>query len=482
MTRATAVVAVDVGTSGVRAAIVELGRGVLRAVRVTRASSVEGDRFDAAALDADVDRALRDLAVDQSIAAVGVTAHIGSVVVDEALEPVVEAGGWSDRRGLDLLAALDERDRSGILAAAGRPALAGGGLALALELKAQELIAAGSTDRVRSILSPKDLIVARLTGTLATDSIDAAYTLAADVRHGGWHHDALEALAVPASWFPRQVSPLDLVGVVSATAAARTGLPAGTPVVSGGPDGSMGLGLLLGDRGDGIADVAGTTDVLGMLIDDSSEVPAGSVLNPAVVPGRWVAGGATGTTGGAVAQWRRLVGAVDDAQLAGVPFGSDGLRVLPAMSGERFPRWRPDSRGGVIGQRADHGAAALLRAAQEGSAFTVREGLDLLDPSGGRPVVFAGGAARSAHVAQLRADCFARTVRVSSEPDATLLGAAAVALIGVGAAPGVDAARDAMGVTFTDVHPRVDTERSLDAYEAWRATRSIAGDAGSPKR
>ncbi len=476
MSAESAVVAIDVGTSGVRAALVEPGRGAVRAARVPRASSVDGARFDAASLEAEVERAVSDLALDRHVAAIGVTAHIGSVAVDEHLDVVMEAGGWADARGLDLLEAAPARLREDILERAGRPALCGGALSLALELKASEMIAPGSADRVRAILSPKDFILARLTGTCTTDVIDAAYTLAADVRRGEWHRQALAALGIPAAWFPPQVSPISIVGEVSAGAASRTGVPVGTPVVSGGPDGSVGLGLLLGERAESIADIAGTTDVLGMLLTDASAAPAGAVLNPALVPHRWVAGGATGTTGGAVAQWRRLVGAVDDGELASTPFGCDGLQVLPSMSGERFPRWRSASRGAVLGQRATHGAAAMLRAAQEGSAFAVREGLDVLDPGRSLPVLLAGGAARSAHVAQLRADCFARTVSVASEPDATLLGAAALAFVGASVVPDLDAARDALGVRFRDVEPRIEAGRSTRVYEAWREARAqVAG-------
>lgn len=454
-----AVVAVDVGTSAVRAALVDLDRGVDRAVRVARADAAGGVVFDAEQLVDDVAAALRGLELDGGPAALSISAHIGAVAVDERLQPVTLAAGWADTRGVDALGALD----AGMLHAAGRPVVTGGALALGAAL-------AGSprAGEVHAILSPKDFLVARLTGVLRTDVVDAAYSLAFDVRAKRWRDDSLQAVGVPRSWMPKAVEATAVVGAVHSAATSFTGLPAGVPVVAGGPDGSVGLGLLLGQRTDVLGDVAGTTDVLGRLVDADS-APPGAVVNPALVSDRWVAGGATGMTGGAVARWRSLVGAVDDDALAAVPPGCDGLRIVPTLSGSRFPRWDSSTRGAVLGQTPEHGPAHLLRAAQEGSAFVVREGLDLLDPDRVLPVVIAGGAMRSPHVAQLRADLLGRTMLVASDPDVTLLGAAALAGIGVGLVPGLDEARERLGVRFAAVEPDAGRGAVLDGVHGeWR--------------
>jgi sugar (pentulose or hexulose) kinase len=484
----SAVVAVDVGTSAVRAALVHAELGVLATTRVARSASVGGELFDPLALLADVDEAiggLREAAARGgdpagsgvigsgagvlAPAALAISAHIGTVAVDASLAPVLPGGGWADPRGIDRLRALPTEQLDALLLACGRPAATGGAFALALELEASAL-----GDRVAALLSPKDFLLAHLTGVIATDAVDAAYTGVSDVRARDWQLAAIEAAGVPAAWFPRQVAPDGVVGAVTVDASARCGLAAGTPVVAGGPDGSVGIGLLLGSSGHGIADVAGTTDVIGRLIDRPDDAPADAILNPALVADRWVAGGATGLSGGAVARWRGLVGAVDDVELAAVEPGCDGLRIVPTMSGERFPRWRPSGRGSVHGMGAQHGAAEILRAAQEGATFTVREGVDVLDPTRGLPLLFAGGSARSAHVAQLRADALGRVIRVAEDPDVTLLGAAALALVGSGIAGDLDDARDRLGLRFHDVHPDpAAAARYDDVYADWRRVRDL---------
>ncbi|GAA5159038.1 xylulokinase [Amycolatopsis dongchuanensis] len=463
------VAAVDVGTSAVRAAIVRADGRTIAHARVERTSSVGGELYDPDALVAEVNAALRAVADAPAPDAVVVSAHIGAVVVDADARPIVPGGGWADRRGLDALLAAPDALRARIRAASGRPQLTGGALALLLSLTGDE------RRRARAVLSPKDHLVAALTDELATDTIDAAYTLASDGATGRWCEDVIAELGLDPGLFPPQLAPTATVGGLTAAAAAATGLPAGTPVLSGGPDGSVGIALLLGTSSEAVADVAGTTDVVGRLLPGdrgTADVGAGVVLNPSALPGRVVAGGATGLTGGAVAHWRGLVGAVADDVLDAVPPGADGLRVLPAMTGERFPRWRSDAAGGLAGQRPSHGPAHLLRAAQEAAAFTVREGIDVLDPGGELPVVFAGGSARSEAVARLRADVWGRPVRVAGDPDVTLRGAAALGLVGVGLLADLDEARRRLlGEDRVVMPDPARTRRYRDVYEEWRALR-----------
>ncbi|MGW3238968.1 xylulokinase [Streptomyces olivaceus] len=468
----THVIAVDVGTSAVRAAALDADGRTLAQTRIARASGLGGDTFDAEALDREVRAALAGVSGGPAPAALAVAAHIGTVAVDSGLRPVGPGSGWADSRGVPRLAALGGATLGRLLAAAGRPSPAGGALA--------GLLDTGPADRARvhAVLSPKDFLVARLTGRLTADTISAAYTLASDVRRRAWNVAVLRETGVDPALFPPQSEPASVVGTLTPEAAAATGLPAGLPVVSGGPDGSVGIGLLLGTAEDVVADVAGTTDVVGRLLAGPGDLPDGAVLNPSVLPGRFVAGGATGLTGGAVAHWRSLVGTVDEERLAAVPPGADGLVVLPSMTGARFPDWRPGARGGVLGQRPEHGAAHLLRAAQEAASFTVREALDRLDPTGALPVAFAGGSSRSAHVAQLRADVLDRPLLLSPQPDVTLLGAAALALLGSGGVTDLDALRSRLvgGLRRVDPDP-ARAARYAGLHARWRALRDAVDSA-----
>lgn len=434
-----------------------------------RRGPADGSLFDAEVLVADVCAALSSLSDLADVRALAVSAHIGTVPVGpDTTEVVAPAGGWSDPRGLEQLDGLDPLLAEGLRAVSRRPALGSSAAALAVHLGDDPLVRA----RVHRLLSPTGLLVHRLTGVTVSDTVNAAYTLVFDVIARRWAPELVAALGADPAWFPRQANPAEVVGTVTADAARQTGLPTGLPVVAGGPDGSVGAGLLLGGDTGLVADVAGTTDVLARLVGDPDEAPAETVLNPALTGAGWTAGGPTGMTGGAVAGWRSLLGAVSEEVLAGVAPGVGGLLVVPGQTGTRFPRWRPQERGAVLGQRPEHGAAELLRAAQEGAAFTVREAVQVLDPSGAAPVVLAGGTARSATGAQLRADVLGRATHVSRDPDVTLLGAAALALVGAGVVADVGEARGCLGPVLTTIEP--DPRRSArydQIYDAWREAR-----------
>ena len=87
------------------------------------------------------------------------------------------------------------------------------------------------------VLLPKDYVRLSLTGEHALDKADGAGTLLFDLAARDWSPEVTDALRIPREWLPRDArgtrrSP----GVVSAAAAAATGLRAGTPVVAGGGD------------------------------------------------------------------------------------------------------------------------------------------------------------------------------------------------------------------------------------------------------
>lgn len=474
--------AVDVGSSAVRAAVVRPDGVIVAVARVGRPDSHAGVVFDpellwqqfAAACTA-LERPLR-----AQVGVVAIAGHIGTVFLDGNARPLGPGRGWADTDGLELFARALGDDARRLLPRSGRPVVTGGAGAAALWLRAEK---PREFDRVASMVAPKDFLVVRLTGSVATDHTSAAYTGLSRVGGRNWDGELLSATGLDAGLLPRQIAGTDVVDGLARRVAAELGLPPGIPVVAGGPDGSVGAAFVVGERSDVIADVAGTTDVLVGLIDDADSAPTEAIVNPYPLGG-FSAGGATGMTGGALAQWTSLCGFTDTASAVAavgargrpVP-GAGGLRVLTTLSGGRFPRWRPDLSGAVWGQRADHGPADFIQATAEGAAFVVREGIDVLDPHGVKTIALAGGAARSRLLAELRADILGRPVLLCSEPDVSLLGAALLAFRGAGFSVGGDfdvAARSAeiiapdrsRAAAYTAVF--AEWQRGLDVHTASR--------------
>jgi sugar (pentulose or hexulose) kinase len=368
-----------------------------------------------------------------TVAGLAIAGHVGTVFVDDRFASVASPGGWSDSRGLDELTLRMADSIDGYSAITGRPRPTGGAAAAWLDLARED---PRSAARVRHVLQPKDFIIARLTGLAVTDATSAAYTGLSDVRDGCWSVSVAELVDLPVDVLPAQVSATEPVGPLLPEVARRLGLPGDCVAVAGGPDGTVGATMVLAAEKDAVADVSGTTDVLVRRLPSLGAAPAGAVVNPYPLGG-WSAGGPTGMTGGALDRWSSLLGfaTVADAldHLGNDPIAPPppGLAVMPSLSGSRFPRWSPDDTGQVVGVRASHEPTDLLRAVVEGCAFVVREGIDALDPERAMTVVLAGGAARSRGLAQLRADVFGRPVKVSTEPDVSLLGAGLLAAVGI---------------------------------------------------
>ncbi|HEX3962985.1 MAG TPA: FGGY-family carbohydrate kinase [Trebonia sp.] len=479
------VCAVDVGSSAIRAAVINAYGRIVRMRRRGRDSDAASTAFDVDELWAEIAATLRELFTDRDTAGLrgmAVTAHVGSVIVDRDGRAVWAGFGWADGHGTDLLtrawSSLPEP-----LGVVGRPIVTGGGLPVLSWLQDQH---PDSFRRARWLLSPKDLVVNRLTDAIATDVTSAAYTLALDVRTRRWSKPLCAAAAIEPSLLPPIRHAVHIVGRVSPASARHTGLPAGLPVVAGGPDGTVSTAALADPSVPVIIDIAGSTDVVTRITSGPPhEPPPGALINPYLNDDLYSCGGPTGMTGGAVAFLSDLLGlgsaaaAMDGLgrQIEAIPPGSDGLRVMPAITGSRFPHWQPAERGAVIGLAAEHTTAHLLRAAHEGAAYVARECADLLSGPGQQngeapAIVLAGGTARSPWLTQLRADVMGRTVLACAEPEIGLLGAAMLAAVGCGLYPSISAARARMSPPLRKVLPNPQASRCFSQlYAAWAAER-----------
>lgn len=430
------VLAIDIGSSAVRAAVVNAEGMRISEQRTARTDALSGVAFDANLL---VDETFATIAAlpdsaKRGVHTIAVAGHIGTVFCDANMDPIGAASGWADSSGAVQLQEVLAREALPYARITGRPAPGGGALAALLDAKVNS---AERFRRIRKVLQPKDLILARLTGVIASDHTSAAYSGAYDVRQLVWSDAILATLDLAHDYFPPTYQSTDLVGELLPDVAASLRLPLSAKVVAGGPDGTVGATYALRDETSSVADIAGTTDVIVRLADHTSSPGHDAVLNPYTLPGLWSYGGATGMTGGAADAWARLLGLGSAAKaldqyhhhMVQIAPGSDGLAILPSLSGSRFPRWTPDDRGSLSGLTESHTAAHVMLAAFEGAAFVVREALDAVS-SGDASVVLAGGAARSPFLAQMRADVLGRRVLVSEEADVSLMGAAMIAALG----------------------------------------------------
>jgi xylulokinase len=477
------VLTIDVGTSAARVSAVSLTGRVMASERRPVTPLVQGTSavLDPAATWAEVQALLVEvIARTGPPTAFGVSAQLGLVLVDAELDPVGPVMLWQDRR-----ASIQAEDLDRLLGSRARHLA---GRVLTAEHAAPRLMWIARNDpaawaRTRWILTFKDYLLARLSGTVATDAASASYTYLFDVRQRTWSDDLAAAAGVNREHLPPVLDGAEGAGGLRQDLATAIGARSGTPVAVGGPDGSVAVLGAGGARAGQTVDVAGSTDVVLHVRDQPLDDPAGrTVLNGYLLGGLWTIGGPTGLTGGAIAWLSRLLGdasvesmytRLGDAAEFLAP-GADGVSMQTALTGERFPTWAGHRAGSFGGLRADHTAAHLLRAAEEGGAFAVLEGLDVLEQLGATSdgIRVVGGILQRQASAQLRADAWQRRVLGAADHEATTLGAAILAGIAGGAFEDHPAAAAAMLADPVVYEPAATTADAYRlAYDRWRLDR-----------
>src|SRR5690242_14869831 len=244
--------------------------------------------------------------------------------------------------------------------------------------------------RVRTVLLPKDYVRFRLTGERGIDVADASGTLLFDVVHRRWSAQVAQAMEIDEALLPPVVESPEVVGGISAAAAKATGLKPGTLVVAGAGDqaaGAVGLGIV---RPGAVSATVGTSGVVFAATDRPALDPHGRVHTFChAVPGRWHVMGVTQSAGLSLRWFRDQFGAGKDdgrdpyerlSDEAGkIPAGSEGLFWAPYLMGERTPHLDPNVRGALLGISPSHSRAHVVRAIQEGVAFSLKDTFSIFD-------------------------------------------------------------------------------------------------------
>jgi xylulokinase len=362
----------------------------------------------------------------------------GVVLADERGSTSRPAVLWADARSGEQLASyqgLDEGDRRRL---ANPPAVGMAGPSL-LWLRDHEPDAYASA---RWALQPKDWLRLRLTGEAAAEPSDASATLLYDLQSDGWAYPVIEALGLRADLLAPLLASDAVAGTLARNAAGSLGLRAGLPVAAGAADTAsamLGGGLL---RPGPVQLTIGTGAQIVTPRSSPEPDPSGRThLYRAATPGLWYSMAAIQNAGLALEWARKILGASWEEvyeEAFAVPPGSGGVVFLPYLSGERTPRFDPAARGAWTGLALDHTRGHLLRAALEGVAFALREGLEALEDAGivVPELRLAGGGTAGEPWRQLLADVLGHPLRLLPEeiaPVASARGAALLAGLASGA-------------------------------------------------
>lgn len=485
----------DVGTSGVKAILVDERGVVVDSATSPLALSTPAPGWAEQDPDAwwtasvAVIRELIDKQPRRDVQSIGISGQMhSSVFLDRGGQVIRPALLWCDGRTTEECAEITERagGEGQLRDWVCNPALEGFTLPKVLWLRRHEPAAFA---RLATVLLPKDFVRFRLTGRLATEPSDASGTLMFDPSRQRWSEPMLSAVKLPTTLLPEVGGSAEVLGRVTDTAAAITGLAAGTPVVGGGADNACGAaGVGVTEVGEAVASWGTSGTVLAPTNEPRVDPTLRVHTFCHVVPSTWYLMGVVLSAGAAFDWYRQtlardLVGTTDahrqlDAEAATVPPGAAGVTFLPYLQGERTPHRDASARGAFVGISLAHTRAHLTRAVLEGICFALRDSMSILEELGVGPstLLLTGGGARSAFLRQLQSDVYGLPIAVVDKEEGPAFGAALLAAVGVGAFPDLPAAARA---TLTRSAPRVPDPSIHRAYEepyasfrrAYRATR-----------
>ncbi|OLZ70250.1 carbohydrate kinase [Streptomyces sp. IMTB 2501] len=286
-------------------------------------------------------------------------------------------------------------------------------------------------------------LVHRLTGACVTDAATAGRTQLLDLDRAQWSPRALEVFGLSDERLPRVTDNAQHIGTTTAFGheIPLTGLAVDQQAA------------LLAQRITAPGAAKCTYGTGAFLLAHTGERPrrGTSGLVSCVA---WRLAGSTGYcldgqvyTAASAVRWLTDLGIISSAAdldpVGGAVPDSGGVTFVPALAGLAAPWWRGEVRGSLTGLGLDTGPGHLVRALCEGIAAQVAELADAAAADLGAPLGTLrvdGGLTRSTLLMQTQADLLQRPVEVSALPDATALGAAALARLGAERTLGVEQA------------------------------------------
>lgn len=255
------------------------------------------------------------------------------------------------------------------------------------------------------------------------------------------------------------VEPGEIMGTITAGAAAQTGVPEGLPLVATGSDKACET-LGLSCMGPGCASLSfGTTATVEVTTPDYMEPLPFIPPYPAVIPGHYNPEVEIYRGFWLISWFKREFAAkeVADAQkqgcsaekllnerLAEVPPGCEGLIFQPYFTPGIV---MPHARGAVIGFSDVHTRIHIYRAIVEGINFSLMEGLYTIQKRGKLDVsklYVAGGGSQSDEICQITANMFGLPVYRSQTHEVSGIGSSMAAFVAMGVHPSYETAAKAM--------------------------------------
>jgi len=349
------------------------------------------------------------------------------LALDGSGRPLTPVWTWADRRcaaeaaelrGSDLASGLHQRN--------GTPLHPMSPLCKLIYMHRHQREVFGAAERFVSI---KEYVIEQLTGERYVDHSVASSTGLFDVAQLEWDVEALELAGVSTAQLSE---PMPTTHVIRGE----------RDIVLGATDGVL-ANLGVGAVGkDSPCITLGTSGAARLVVTEPATDPTGRLFCYLLDEGRWVIGAAI-NNGGLVLRWMKetFCGADWDdeavlAAAAAAPRGGDGLLFVPALTGDRYPSYRADVTGSMMGLTLSHRRGDILRAGLEGVMLSFVPLLRELrgDGSPFELIRAGGGMFGNAFCRQLLADVVGCRVAMPASQESSGLGAARLGFRALGIA------------------------------------------------
>ncbi|NPV56375.1 MAG: hypothetical protein HPY76_06875 [Anaerolineae bacterium] len=445
-------IGLDLGTSRIKAVAYDPAKGkVLRtASRATPTEhpTPERSEHDPEAIWQTAADCLREASLGLRVAGLAISSMAeAGLPLDAADQPLAKVIAWHDRRTLPQAVWWEHNiSEAKLHAITGQRVNPSFGINKLIwwRTHAPEMM-----ERMRWWLSLPDYILLRLTGVRATERSLASRTLLFDQMLLNWSDTMLALAELRREMLPPVAAGGAVIGALTAEAATRTGIPAGTPCALGGHDhlcATLAAGVAVPGSA---ADSSGSAQSLYLLLPDfisNPEVAAEAfACYASPLDGYYAFKGGARAVGSALDWWlRHLTGLPADAE---VPYASLAAEAQSGVGTTYGPLWLPhflgagspendvESRGALVGVRLEHQRGDMVRALLEGLACSTRRNLEeMLRLTGQKAdrLVLVGGVHQMHLFNQVKADLLNMPLVVNQVPEAAAVGAALLAGVGAG--------------------------------------------------
>ncbi|MFI3303879.1 MAG: FGGY family carbohydrate kinase [Rikenellaceae bacterium] len=324
------------------------------------------------------------------------------------------------------------------------------------------------------ILGTKDYCNFLFTGRRVTDHSYASGSGVYSLEDRAYSQEYIDASGIDRAILPEIIEATDVVGTITAEAAAECGLPMGVKVICGGVDNSC-MALGAGGFRDGhLYTSLGSSAWIAL---SSSSPVVNFETKPYVfahVVKNMYASATCIFSAGTSLSWvldnlyPDLSGDEKYIQLANMArestVGANGLLFNPSLAGGSMLEESANICGGFVGLNLSHDRDDVMRATLEGIALNLRIALDELMRESGQQssMLMVGGGAKSPYWMELFANIYGlEIIKSSIDQECASLGAASLAAVGAGLWSDFELIESQHNVEAT-YQPDVDIKRLYD--------------------